>query len=57
MALSIICYPFVSPALRRFCLPYVPATTQQIENVLEALQGRSGKLLDIGSGDGRIVSF
>ena len=55
-ALSVICVPFVSPALRRVCLPYVPATTAQVENVLAALQGRAGSLIDIGSGDGRLVS-
>uniref|UniRef100_A0A0A9W502 Protein FAM173B n=2 Tax=Lygus hesperus TaxID=30085 RepID=A0A0A9W502_LYGHE len=55
VALSVVCYPFVSPALRRICLPYVPATTQQVANVLHVLRGNSGRLLDIGSGDGRIV--
>lgn len=69
---SIICYPFVAPAFRKYCLPYVPATTNQIDNILIALRsGRSltnnkltdtpivkqhqRRLLDIGSGDGRIV--
>ncbi|XP_070555516.1 ATP synthase subunit C lysine N-methyltransferase-like [Ptychodera flava] len=47
--------PFILPALRKVCLPFVPATTVQIENVLKALKGRSGTLIDIGSGDGRIV--
>ncbi|XP_060940353.1 ATP synthase subunit C lysine N-methyltransferase [Limanda limanda] len=47
--------PFVAPALRRICLPFVPATTAQVENVLQALRVRSGSLVDIGSGDGRIV--
>ncbi|XP_048509781.1 ATP synthase subunit C lysine N-methyltransferase isoform X1 [Athalia rosae] len=55
VAISAICLPFVSPALRRICLPYVPATTQQVDNVLQALKGRSGTLVDLGSGDGRIV--
>ncbi|XP_054276169.1 ATP synthase subunit C lysine N-methyltransferase-like [Macrosteles quadrilineatus] len=55
VALTVLCAPFVSPALRRICLPYVPATTVQVENVLSALRGRSGHLVDIGSGDGRIV--
>ncbi|XP_034947107.1 ATP synthase subunit C lysine N-methyltransferase [Chelonus insularis] len=55
LTLSIICLPFVSPAFRKVCLPYVPATTQQIKNVLQALQGRSGTLIDLGSGDGRLV--
>ena len=57
MGLSIVCFPFVSPALRRHCLPYVPATTQQLKNVIGALrqEGKGGLLIDIGSGDGRIT--
>lgn len=55
IGISIVCIPFVSPALRKVCLPYVPATTQQIAGVAKALAGRSGRLLDVGSGDGRIV--
>ena len=51
--------PFVLPALRAVCLPYVPATTTQLANVSKALRGRSTtthpSLVDIGSGDGRIV--
>lgn len=47
--------PFLLPALRRICLPFVPATTTQVKNVFSALSGRSGSLIDIGSGDGRIV--
>lgn len=53
--LSILCIPFVSPALRKVCLPYVPATTKQVNNILKALSGRKGTLIDLGSGDGRIV--
>lgn len=56
VALYAVAAPFVAPALRRVCLPFVPATTVQVENVLRALQARSGTLVDIGSGDGRIVS-
>lgn len=55
VGVSIVCIPFVSPAFRRFCLPYVPATTDQLLGVTKALAGRSGRLLDVGSGDGRIV--
>ncbi|XP_068239074.1 ATP synthase subunit C lysine N-methyltransferase [Palaemon carinicauda] len=55
IALSVIAAPFVTPALRKVCLPYVPATTEQVNNVLRALSGRSGRLVDLGSGDGRIV--
>ncbi|XP_063423261.1 ATP synthase subunit C lysine N-methyltransferase-like isoform X2 [Mytilus trossulus] len=47
--------PFVVPAFRKVCLPFVPASESQVRNVLSALKGRKGTLLDIGSGDGRIV--
>ncbi|XP_030374004.1 ATP synthase subunit C lysine N-methyltransferase [Scaptodrosophila lebanonensis] len=56
VGLSIVCASFVAPAFRRICLPYVPATTEQISNVLTFLPKTArGRLLDIGSGDGRIV--
>jgi len=56
IGLSIVCASFVAPAFRRICLPYVPATSEQIQNVLSFLpKNAAGKLLDIGSGDGRIV--
>lgn len=55
-ALYAVAAPFVTPALRKVCLPFVPATTAQVENVLRMLRARSGTLVDIGSGDGRIVS-
>ncbi|GFN88132.1 family with sequence similarity 173, member b [Plakobranchus ocellatus] len=47
--------PFVMPGLRRVALPYIPASAAQISYVFRALEGRSGSLLDIGSGDGRIT--
>ncbi|KAK5638040.1 hypothetical protein RI129_012335 [Pyrocoelia pectoralis] len=56
--LATICFvtaSFVSPALRKHCLPYVPATTRQIKNIMVALKNRKGTVIDIGSGDGRIV--
>ncbi|XP_073486833.1 ATP synthase subunit C lysine N-methyltransferase isoform X2 [Aquarana catesbeiana] len=55
MTLYAIATPFLAPAFRKICLPYVPATNKQIRNVLKMLQLRSGHLVDIGSGDGRIV--
>ena len=58
IAITTICVPFVLPALRAVCLPYVHATTTQLGNVSKALRGRSANhptLVDIGSGDGRIV--
>lgn len=56
IGLTAVSLPFIFPFFRRVCLPYVPATDKQISNVLEALRGRSGTLIDLGSGDGRIVS-
>ncbi|KAK0177373.1 hypothetical protein PV328_001435 [Microctonus aethiopoides] len=55
VALSVISVSFVKPALRKICLPYVPATTQQVQNVFNGLQSQSGTLIDLGSGDGRLV--
>lgn len=49
--------PFLLPALRRHCLPYVPATNDQLANLKGAFTKHSSKgdrFLDIGSGDGRI---
>ncbi|XP_076824781.1 ATP synthase subunit C lysine N-methyltransferase-like [Clavelina lepadiformis] len=58
VGLCVVTAPFLSPALRKICLPYVPATDAQVKNVIKALHhppklGRT--LVDIGSGDGRIV--
>ncbi|XP_057341509.1 ATP synthase subunit C lysine N-methyltransferase [Microplitis mediator] len=55
VGLTVICVPFISPAIRKICLPYVPATNQQLQNVLQALRGKSGSVVDLGSGDGRLV--
>ena len=68
LGVTALTVPFLLPALRRVCLPFVPATTTQVdplkllehiilqvENVVTALKGKSGSLVDIGSGDGRIV--
>ncbi|KAK1172126.1 ATP synthase subunit C lysine N-methyltransferase-like [Acipenser oxyrinchus oxyrinchus] len=55
IALYAVATPFVIPALRKICLPFVPATPAQIENALKMLQSRTGSLVDIGSCDGRIV--
>lgn len=56
VGITVVCASFVAPAFRKYCLPYVPATNQQISNVLSVVpKNIHGKLLDIGSGDGRIV--
>ena len=57
VGVTAVTLPFVLPALRKVCLPFVPATTTQVSNVMKLLQGRKGLLVDLGSGDGRIVSI
>ena len=54
-AVCMISIPFITPAFRRYCLPYVPATDEQVSIVLSLC--RPGRLVDLGSGDGRIVSL
>ncbi|KAG7505714.1 hypothetical protein JOB18_038325 [Solea senegalensis] len=36
-------------------VPYIPASKVQVDNVMRLLSGRKGGLVDLGSGDGRIV--
>ncbi|XP_036945921.1 adenine nucleotide translocase lysine N-methyltransferase [Acanthopagrus latus] len=36
-------------------VPYMPASKAQVNNVMTLLRGRKGGLVDLGSGDGRIV--
>ncbi|XP_026206447.1 adenine nucleotide translocase lysine N-methyltransferase isoform X2 [Anabas testudineus] len=36
-------------------VPYIPASKAQVQNVMTLLRGRKGGLVDLGSGDGRIV--
>ncbi|XP_019306338.2 ATP synthase subunit C lysine N-methyltransferase isoform X1 [Panthera pardus] len=55
VAVYAVATPFLTPALRKICLPFVPATTKQIANVVKMLHCRRGSLVDIGSGDGRVV--
>lgn len=40
-----------------FQVPYIPASKAQVNNVMNLLKGRKGGLVDLGSGDGRIVSI
>nr|XP_045017674.1 adenine nucleotide translocase lysine N-methyltransferase isoform X2 [Jaculus jaculus] len=49
----------LQPGFRRVPLrlqvPYIGANARQVEHVLSLLRGRPGKMVDLGSGDGRIV--
>ena len=50
---------FILPAFRRICLPFLPATSAQVKNVVTAMHQPSKfgmTVVDIGSGDGRIVT-
>lgn len=57
VGISMAAIPFVTPALRKVCIPYVPATAQQLQHVSQALSTIETKapLVDLGSGDGRVV--
>lgn len=57
IGVSVIAASFISPALKRICLPFVPATEKQIKNVLKLCHRceNKRKLVDLGSGDGRVV--
>uniref|UniRef100_A0A3B1K5T4 Uncharacterized protein n=1 Tax=Astyanax mexicanus TaxID=7994 RepID=A0A3B1K5T4_ASTMX len=49
---------FCMPGLRvpfRLKVPYLPSTSAQTQNVMKLLDGRRGRLADLGSGDGRLV--
>lgn len=59
LGVTAIAAPFVAPAFRRVCIPYVPASDQQVTNVralLRRCEAPIAPLVDLGSGDGRIVS-
>lgn len=59
IGVSVLALPFVTPAFRRICIPYVPASKQQISNVmylLTRIEKPIDPIIDLGSGDGRVVS-
>lgn len=57
-AIVLVTTPFVTPALRKICLPYVPATEKQVANILQmakTCRKKGSTMVDLGSGDGRVV--
>lgn len=53
VGLHALAYPFVAPALRRHCLPYVAANKQQLSMVSRICKEHKIKsVIDLGSGDG-----
>ncbi|XP_048351283.1 adenine nucleotide translocase lysine N-methyltransferase-like isoform X1 [Sphaerodactylus townsendi] len=59
LAAYVVWAGILMPGFRRVPLklqvPYIPANAKQVENVMLLLEGRTGKMVDLGSGDGRIV--
>ena len=62
-AITAICLPFISPAVRKYCIPYIPATNKQVNNVIKVCKQiklhhsnkKTFKVCDLGSGDGRLI--
>lgn len=50
-----LCDCSLRPTKFLFQVPYIGASARQVEHVLSLLRGRPGKMVDLGSGDGRIV--
>ncbi|XP_076585930.1 adenine nucleotide translocase lysine N-methyltransferase isoform X2 [Chaetodon auriga] len=50
---------FVMPGFRKIPfnlkVPYLPSSKDQTLNIMKLLEGRTGRLADLGSGDGRVV--
>ncbi|KAE8292061.1 Protein FAM173B [Larimichthys crocea] len=50
---------FVVPGFRKvpwsLKVPYLPSSKDQTLNIMKLLEGRTGRLADLGSGDGRVV--
>nr|XP_019958296.1 PREDICTED: protein FAM173B-like [Paralichthys olivaceus] len=50
---------FAMPGFRqipcRLKVPYLPSSKNQTQNIMKLLEGRTGRLADLGSGDGRLV--
>ncbi|XP_073322961.1 ATP synthase subunit C lysine N-methyltransferase [Pagrus major] len=50
---------FATPGFRRvpwrLKVPYLPSSKDQTLNIMKLLEGRTGCLVDLGSGDGRVV--
>uniref|UniRef100_A0A915DKX6 Xenotropic and polytropic retrovirus receptor 1 n=1 Tax=Ditylenchus dipsaci TaxID=166011 RepID=A0A915DKX6_9BILA len=63
MGITALAIPFITPAFRRVCIPYVPASDAQMNNVVKLIQSLSKQtaqiepIIDLGSGDGRIVTL
>lgn len=63
--ISALLGPFLSPALRRHVLPYIPATDSQLASSIRLAKSGLmkkrknldglGEVIDLGSGDGRVV--
>ncbi|XP_014884690.1 protein FAM173A isoform X1 [Poecilia latipinna] len=52
---SVFTMPGFRKIPRHLKVPYLPSSKDQTQNVMKLLQGRRGRLADLGAGDGRLV--
>ncbi|XP_028830323.1 protein N-lysine methyltransferase FAM173A-like [Denticeps clupeoides] len=52
---GMFCMPGFLKVPIRLKVPYLPSSVEQTKNVMKLLDGRKGRLADLGSGDGRLV--
>ncbi|XP_014841068.1 PREDICTED: protein FAM173A-like isoform X1 [Poecilia mexicana] len=52
---SVFTMPGFRKIPRHLKVPYLPSSKDQAQNVMKLLQGRRGRLADLGAGDGRLV--
>ena len=60
LGIVLVNVPFVTQALRKICLPYVPATERQVANITKPAKTskrQRSTMVDLGSGNGRVASF
>lgn len=56
VGVTLAAIPFIIPGFRRYCLPYIPASDAQVRAICTIMKNRCGPVIDLGSGDGRVVS-
>ncbi|TNM89718.1 hypothetical protein fugu_003952 [Takifugu bimaculatus] len=52
---STFALPGLGTIPRKLKVPYLPSSRVQTLNIMKLLEGRTGRLVDLGSGDGRVV--
>ena len=60
LGIVLVNVPFVTQALRKIFLSYVPATERQVANITKPAKTskrQRSTMVDLGSGHGRVASF